>query len=296
MRHWWLENPAMTDDWLLGYQLRINDTIQGVNLAIPLRVIVKGTPQQAALGTTWRVMSDHRAWSLALAHEVDKHYNDFLRFNGTPSPQILGLLKLSYFCHREAIPSSLFIAHPIALALKALKLTLTSSSLPKIILPENAPPLATIAASVDAAWLATSGEATGPMRDWRYWEWFSIQNPSVNCSTAILPAAPGTAAPPLCALLVDFGDGKLQMTDIWPASASINRIVALFNLILQHARRARLHTLLIPHLNPRVAAACAQKHPYRQGSEDAKLWTNSSTLPTECSDHYWPLHTGDALL
>jgi hypothetical protein len=296
MRHWWLDNPAVTADWIAGSQLMVDGVLQGINLAIPLRVVVEGAPRQAALGTTWRVMPRHRAWSMVLSHQVDLYHNHLLRFNGTPNERVIQFLALTYRQLRLEIQSSQIAVHPVAIIRKALKRPLATFPLAKLILPEHAPDLKTVATSVDATWQATGQGSTGPVRDWRYWHWFSTQNPSTACSTAILPADAAKSVPALCALLVDFGDGILQVTDLWPSTAPIERITALLDLILLHARRARFHSLLVPHWNSRIADSCALKHPYRQGSLPAAVWTNSFDLPNESANHYWPLHTGDALL
>jgi hypothetical protein len=296
MKHWWIENPAMTEDWPMGYQLHVNGSLEGINLTIPLRILVEGHRQLASLGTTWRVMPAHRAWSMALSHNVDMVQNHLLRFNGTPSPQVLKILPLSFKRHRERLPCSQIPAHPLALGLKALGRPCATRPLPKLILPEPAPILETIAASVDAAWNATGPGTTGPVRDWRYWEWFSVLNPTIGCFTAILPGDPTTSAPALCALLAEFGDGKLQVVDLWPSTAPTERITALLGLILRHARRARFHSLLVPHWNERIAAACVAQHRYRTQQESAAVWISAFALPAETTECYWPLHTGDALL
>lgn len=295
MRHWWIENPAMTDDWLLGYQLLIDNNLQGITLNIPIKVVIQGMPQQASLASTWRVMPRYRALSCPLVFEHNAQHNHLLRIDGTPTPGVLSLLNsLSFHCFRKQLATSQFACHPLAFALKALKRPITTRRLAKLILPPDAPDRKTLASDVDEAWQATCKAGTGPVRDWNYWQWFTLQNPSVSCSAAILPATP--SAPALSALLVDYGDGKLQVADLWPSTARRQRICQLIDLILQEARRARFHSLVVPHWNSTIVSACEALQPYRLTRDGGAIWTNTIPLPPESEEHYWPYLTGDALL
>lgn len=291
-QHWWQDNPAMTDDWLRGYQLFVDGVLQGVNLTIPLRVVVEGVPHTASLGSTWRVMPKHRAWSMAVAHEVNIRHDKLLRFNGTPSERVRKIIKGSYQRIRGDVQASLLPANPLTFLFKFFGFKIKPKKLPPIILPKGVV-VEKVAAEIEALW-KNKHQSTGPVRDWNYWLWFSQQKSNIQCSTVILPSAGSHL--PVCGILAEFGDGKLQISDIWPLDTTKDRLVEFIELVLANAWKSGFHSLLIPHWTNDIKSACLSMRPLKDLIIPADVWTNPFSLPVEPNAQHWPLHTGDALL
>ena len=285
----------MTDDWLRGYLLIGNGEIQGCNLSIPQLVVLEGVQQVASLGSTWRVMPKYRFASLLISQPVGYNQDSVLRFNGTPTTRVIKLIKGPFQCARETIDGSLLGANQFSIMLKLFGKSRGTLKLPRLIQSQPALEIHQIKELVDDLWLKMS-QTTGPLRDWNYWKWISIDNPSVKCSTVVLHSKHDAGDTPLIALLVDFGDGKLQMTDVWPQNTSRRQAIDLINICLKYAKRGNFHTLLVPYFCNELASA-SQNFIQRKATKiSADIWVNKSIAGDGCSVLNWPLHTGDALL
>lgn len=295
-KHWWQDNPAMTDDWLRGYLLLAEGRIQGVCLSIPLSSVLDGKLATVSLASTWRVMPDFRAYSMAIMFQISSSQSSILSFSGTPTPRALKLIKGSHVQRRSKMAATLHSGSATALLFKYFTKPLATRRLPKLVSAGKPLQLEEIKFAIDTAWQAGASSPTGPVRNWAYWRWFSTENPTVACTTFILPSDQGSSEQILCAMAVDFGDGQLQVTDIWPLTSSPERMKAMLKLIFHHARRSRFHSILVPHWTEGIAQACSAFVTLRQSQIPADIWTNPFPLLAEPNTQHWPLHTGDALL
>ncbi|MEN3940215.1 hypothetical protein WJU23_02895 [Prosthecobacter sp. SYSU 5D2] len=299
LNHWWKNNPAMTEDWPRGSMLMAEGSVQGICLCIPIRLVVDGKVQLAALRSTWRVLPAYRSVSLQLPMALDARISHLININGTPNATAVKIMKMfSHYwtCLRPEVMSSIHWGSPLAALCRMLRFSIPHKRLPRFV-ASNKITHETAAEQVDRHWVnIQSASLNGPVRDWNYWAWFSINNPSFSCSLFYHPLVINGAVFPLCVLMTDFGDGRLQLSDVWPHDATVNHLREMVNLIIKTARRHGFHSIQIAHLTPNLAQAAGRTGRFKTLSQQADIWVHQPSNASALNRGHWPLYNGDALL
>lgn len=300
LNHWWADNPAMTESWPRGYLLLGEGELQGVCLCIPVRLVVDGKVQLGALRSTWRVLPAYRSKSLQLSMTLDAEISHLVNINGTPNAtavKVMQMLEPYWTCLWPEMDSSIHWGSPLALFSRLLKAGPIHRKLPHFIPSSREVTLETAEAEVNRHWLEIQDSAkNGPVRDWRYWSWFSIHNPSFSCTLFYHPVTVNDRTLPLCALVADFNDGRLHLADIWPSDAPDDQLNEMVGFIITTARRHGFHSIEIAHLTPSLTKATRRLDRLKDVTQPACLWLRHPFPEHAQKDGHWPLPFGDSLL
>lgn len=290
LRHWWQLNPAVTAGQCLGTRLMAKDRIVGCSLIIPMRAHLHGKPESIVTRSTWRVLPEFRAQSLATDHANNKRFFDQLNVASTAIDSTRPLLKLwGWTAQRESIPTTVIPAHPAAVVCRLLRRTLKVKPLPKLV--SNADEATTFAAA-DALWCATSQACVcGPVRDAAYYRWYAHDNPSMPFT--VFAQVEKDPAQSLFALATHYDDGALQVMDLWPWNAPFPAMKNFLRVVVRTARQHRFHTLRVPHLSPAIATACEGWFASRTKQDAEQLLLHWPADEVADEEQCWPLNSGD---
>ena len=114
--HWWDTNPFMCRDDERGWILRSDGQIVGVLGVVRTPFQLAGSETRAANATTWYVLPDFRAHSLALLSKLLALASDSVIFDTTPTESVVQLLEQMHFRHfprrRQRARVTLYLQHP----------------------------------------------------------------------------------------------------------------------------------------------------------------------------------------
>lgn len=293
---WWDKNPACDENHIRGVVLIVQDQIVGFTGNIPSRMIWNRKEIIVVSGTTWRVLSEFRKYSMDLWLKHKELNSDFVYFNTTPSDRVIKLLNiLKYDRFNVCNDWYYYFGYPKTLsqnpALRLLaygqriitRLIIASSLLSRTSIHLEAYSKEIHDNQLDEFWENSKGLFSFTnVRDSKYVEWIAL-------SRRVWLVYKKRALIGFVVLKIDAKKHTAVLTDYWGPEVEIN-FLSILKLLISENKRLNV---VIPDYHENIMSAAKRLLLIRRGKPNKGFIYSGKEKPLDPDTSFLTLLQGD---